>query len=80
MLLLEGYISYFTCARYYFLYEEFSGFYVNQSVAGQTLVILLTVCFLGACIILGSENRHYTFTDFLRLCFKTMSRCFCLIF
>jgi hypothetical protein len=38
MLLIEGYISNFTCARYYFLYVEFSGFYVNQSLAGQTLV------------------------------------------
>ncbi|CAH1371992.1 unnamed protein product [Tenebrio molitor] len=37
MLLLEGYISNFTCARYYFLCVEFSGFYVNQSLAGQTL-------------------------------------------
>jgi hypothetical protein len=37
MLLLEGYISNFTCARYYFLYVEFSDFYVNQSLAGQTL-------------------------------------------
>jgi hypothetical protein len=46
MLLLEGYISNFTCARYYFLYVEFSvcmcvcvGVYVNQSLAGQTLPI-----------------------------------------
>jgi hypothetical protein len=37
MLLLEGYISYFTCAKYYFLYVEFSDFYVNQSLAGQTI-------------------------------------------
>jgi hypothetical protein len=37
MLLLEGYISNFTCARYYILYVELSGFYVNQSLAGQTL-------------------------------------------
>jgi hypothetical protein len=37
MLLLKGYISNFTCARYYFLYVEFSDFYVNQSLAGQTL-------------------------------------------
>jgi hypothetical protein len=37
MLLLEGYISNFTCARYCFLYVEFSGSYVNQSLAGQTL-------------------------------------------
>jgi hypothetical protein len=36
MLLIEGYISNFTCARYYFLYVEFSDFYVNQSLAGQT--------------------------------------------
>jgi hypothetical protein len=35
--MLEGYISNFTCARYYFLYVEFSDFYVNQSLAGQTL-------------------------------------------
>jgi hypothetical protein len=40
MLLLEGYISNFTCARYYFLYVEFSDFHVNQSVAGQTIYIL----------------------------------------
>jgi hypothetical protein len=37
MLLLEGYISNFTCARYYFLYAEFSDFYVTQSL-GQTLL------------------------------------------
>jgi hypothetical protein len=45
MLLLEGYtrISNFTCARYYFLCVEFSGFYVNivnQSLTGQTLPVL----------------------------------------
>jgi hypothetical protein len=38
MLLLEGYISNFTCARYYFLYVEFCDFYVNQSLAGQTIL------------------------------------------
>jgi hypothetical protein len=37
MLLFEGYISNFMCARYYFLYIEFSDLYVNQSLAGQTL-------------------------------------------
>jgi hypothetical protein len=37
MLLLEGYISNFTRARYYFLCVEFSVFYVNQSLAGQTI-------------------------------------------
>jgi hypothetical protein len=37
MLLLEGYISNFTRARYYFLRVEFSDFYVNQSLAGQTI-------------------------------------------
>jgi hypothetical protein len=37
MLLLEGYISSFTCARYYFLYVGFSDFYVNQSLAGQAI-------------------------------------------
>jgi hypothetical protein len=40
MLLLEAYISNFTCARYYFLYVEFSDFYVNQSLAGRSLVML----------------------------------------
>jgi hypothetical protein len=39
MLLLEGYISNFTCARYYFLYVLFSSIYVNQSLAGQTLPV-----------------------------------------
>jgi hypothetical protein len=37
MLLLEGNISNFTCARYYFFYVELSDFYVNQSLAGQTI-------------------------------------------
>jgi hypothetical protein len=41
MLLLEGYVSNFTCARplgtTYFLYIEFSDIYANQSLAGQTL-------------------------------------------
>jgi hypothetical protein len=37
MLLLELYISNFTCARYYFLYVEFSDVYVTQSLAGQTI-------------------------------------------
>jgi hypothetical protein len=37
MLLLEGYISNFRCARYYFLYVELCDFYVNQSLAGQTI-------------------------------------------
>jgi hypothetical protein len=37
--MIEGYISNFTCARYYLLYVEFSGFYVNQSLAGQTLPV-----------------------------------------
>jgi hypothetical protein len=37
MLLLEGYISNFTCAGYDFLYVEFSDFYVNQSLAEQTI-------------------------------------------
>jgi hypothetical protein len=39
MLLLEGYISNFTCASYFFLYVEFSDFYVNQPLAGQTLQV-----------------------------------------
>jgi hypothetical protein len=37
MLLLEEYISNFTCASYTFLYGEFSDFYVNQFLAGQTI-------------------------------------------
>jgi hypothetical protein len=39
MLLLEGHISNFTCAGYYFIYVEFSDFYVNQSLAGQTILL-----------------------------------------
>jgi hypothetical protein len=37
MLLIEGYISNFTCAGHYFLYVEFCDFYVNQSLAGQSI-------------------------------------------
>jgi hypothetical protein len=44
MLLLEGYISNFTRARYYFLCVEFSDFYVNQSLTGQTIPMLLRYC------------------------------------
>jgi hypothetical protein len=43
MLLVEGYISNFTCARYYLLYVEFSDFYVNQSLAEQTIHIFVTM-------------------------------------
>jgi hypothetical protein len=49
MLLLEGYISNFTCASYSFLYVEFSDFYVNQSLAGQTIAILMLLGLL--CIL-----------------------------
>jgi hypothetical protein len=42
MLLLEEYISNFTCIRTYFLYVEFSNFYVNQSLAGQTIPMYVT--------------------------------------
>jgi hypothetical protein len=44
MLLLERYtstyicISNFTRARYYYLSAEFGDFYVNQSLAGQTIL------------------------------------------
>jgi hypothetical protein len=41
MLLLEEYISNFMCARFYFLYLEFGDFYVDQSLAGQTILHLL---------------------------------------
>jgi hypothetical protein len=37
MLLLEEDISNFTCSKYNFLYVEFSNFYVNQSLTGQTI-------------------------------------------
>jgi hypothetical protein len=45
MLLLEGYISNITCARYYFLYVEFSDFYVNQSLAEQTITFFFETYF-----------------------------------
>jgi uncharacterized membrane-anchored protein len=38
MLLLEGCISNFMCARYYFLYVEFS----DQSLPGQTIADILS--------------------------------------
>jgi hypothetical protein len=37
VLLLEGYVSNFTYASYSLLYVEFNDFYVNQSLAGQTI-------------------------------------------
>jgi hypothetical protein len=43
MLLIERYISDFTCTMYYFLYVEFSGFYVKQSLAGQTIYFYLSL-------------------------------------
>jgi hypothetical protein len=43
MLLLEGYISNFTRARYYFLCVDFSDFYVNQSLTGQTLPVPISL-------------------------------------
>jgi hypothetical protein len=51
MLLLEGYISNFTCTRYYLLYVEFSDLYVNQSFAGQTLHVFIIdyLKILGKC-------------------------------
>jgi hypothetical protein len=52
MLLLEGYISNFKCAGYYFLYVEFSDFYVNQSLAGHTIQISKesSMIFLKQCV------------------------------
>jgi hypothetical protein len=44
MLLLEGYVSNFTRAKYYYFCVEFSDFYVNQTLAGQTISLL--ICFL----------------------------------
>jgi hypothetical protein len=43
MLLLERYISNFTCARYNFIYVEFSDFYVNQPLAGHTIPCFIPV-------------------------------------
>jgi hypothetical protein len=37
LLLIEGYISNFTRARYYYLCVECSDFYDNQSLAGHTI-------------------------------------------
>jgi hypothetical protein len=37
--------------RYYFLYVEFSHFYVNQSLAGQTIVIYFLVGILRSASI-----------------------------
>jgi hypothetical protein len=58
------YISNFTCARYYFLYVEFSDFYVNQSLAGQTIVLLLNNAFY---LILFENKRKYNYI-FLKFC------------
>jgi hypothetical protein len=68
MLLLQEYISNFTCARYYFLYNaEFSDFYVNQSLAGQTISgVLKSSCHktLVFCIIYNNSvdvlNQYLT--------------------
>jgi hypothetical protein len=57
MLLLEGYISNFTRARYYFLCVEFSEFYVNQSLAGQTI--------LEVSIILVKSTMVFILSDVL---------------
>jgi hypothetical protein len=54
MLLLEGYISNFTCPRYYFLYVEFSEFYVNQSLAGQTISFGMFLIFIYLLSIFNS--------------------------
>jgi hypothetical protein len=56
MLLLEGYISNFTCARYYFLYVEFSDFFVNQSLARQTLHIIFIIFIFTYYIKLSLNN------------------------
>jgi hypothetical protein len=45
MLLLQGFILNFTCVRHYFLYVEFNDFYVNQSLAGQTIERKLNISF-----------------------------------
>jgi hypothetical protein len=41
MLLLEGYISNFASVMYYFLYVEFSDFYVTQSLTRQTIPVFI---------------------------------------
>jgi hypothetical protein len=40
MLLLEGYKYFKFYVRYYFPHVEFCDFYVNQSLAGQTIPLL----------------------------------------
>jgi hypothetical protein len=40
MLLLEGYVSNFTCARYYSFCVKFCDFYVNQFLARETITRL----------------------------------------
>jgi hypothetical protein len=56
MLLLEGYISNFTRARYYFLCVEFSDFYVNQSLAGQTIPIFENLCWQLSTDVIANFN------------------------
>jgi hypothetical protein len=73
MLLLEGYISNFTCARYYFLYLEFSGFYVNQSLAGQTLIDYFLLLFRLFNLFYSNPSRiflklcHYRLNDLIEV-------------
>jgi hypothetical protein len=70
MLLLEGSISNFTRARYYFLCVEFSDFYVNQSLTGQTIAPCTAVKadpghieFLIRTIIVSKINYSLVFRD-----------------
>jgi hypothetical protein len=67
MLLLEGYISNFTCVRYYFLYVEFSNFYVNQSLAGQTI----HRSEMFNCKIKNTFGRKMTYTEKLKVPMST---------
>jgi hypothetical protein len=66
MLLLEGYNSNFTCARYYFLYVEFSDFYVNQSLAGQTMLRSAVSIFNLYC---NNPTRYYQLMIYKITCF-----------
>jgi hypothetical protein len=58
MSLLEGYISNFTYAGCYFLYVEFSDFYVNQSLAGQTIAVFRIFVFRVLRLIPRNSKTH----------------------
>jgi hypothetical protein len=64
MLLLEVYISNFTRARYYFLCVEFSDFYVNQSLAGQTILMFWLKHLPLAYLKKGDHSERWMVVEF----------------